>query len=111
MSKPRPARYRTTNGSACNAALGKRGSLPVWLHRGMTWHAPRERRPGRPPDPVPPVDQGSVELPLRQTAGMDAGLLRLADYAYLIESGKLVFEGRSEDFDKNPYIKTAYLGL
>lgn len=37
--------------------------------------------------------------------------LRLADYAYLIESGKLVFEGRSEDFDKNPYIKTAYLGL
>ena len=37
--------------------------------------------------------------------------LRLADYAYLIESGKLVFEGRSEDFDKNPYIKTAYLGI
>lgn len=37
--------------------------------------------------------------------------LRVADYAYLIESGKLVFEGNSEDFDKNPYIKTAYLGL
>jgi branched-chain amino acid transport system ATP-binding protein len=37
--------------------------------------------------------------------------LKVADYAYLIESGKLVFEGRSEDFDKNPYIKTAYLGL
>jgi branched-chain amino acid transport system ATP-binding protein len=37
--------------------------------------------------------------------------LQLADYAYLLESGKLVFEGRSQDFDKNPYIKTAYLGL
>jgi len=37
--------------------------------------------------------------------------LKLADYAYLIESGKLVFEGRSADFDKNPYIKTAYLGI
>jgi branched-chain amino acid transport system ATP-binding protein len=37
--------------------------------------------------------------------------LRLADYAYLIESGKLIFEGRSADFDKNPYIKTAYLGI
>lgn len=37
--------------------------------------------------------------------------LRVADYAYLIESGKLVFEGRSADFDKNPYIKTAYLGI
>ena len=37
--------------------------------------------------------------------------LRQADYAYLIESGKLVFEGRREDFDKNPYIKTSYLGL
>ena len=37
--------------------------------------------------------------------------LKVADYAYLIESGKLVYEGRSEDFDKNPYIKTAYLGI
>jgi branched-chain amino acid transport system ATP-binding protein len=37
--------------------------------------------------------------------------LKVADYAYLIESGRLVHEGRKEDFDKNPYIKTAYLGL
>lgn len=37
--------------------------------------------------------------------------LRLADYAYLVESGRLVFEGKSQDFDKNPYIKAAYLGL
>jgi branched-chain amino acid transport system ATP-binding protein len=37
--------------------------------------------------------------------------LQIADYAYLLESGKLVFEGNRQDFDKNPYIKTAYLGL
>ncbi len=37
--------------------------------------------------------------------------LKLADYAYLVESGKLVFEGDRNGFDKNPYIKTAYLGL
>ena len=37
--------------------------------------------------------------------------LEVADYGYLIESGKLVFEGQKEDFDKNPFIKKAYLGL
>ncbi len=37
--------------------------------------------------------------------------LKVADYAYLVESGKRVFEGDRNTFDKNPYIKTAYLGL
>lgn len=37
--------------------------------------------------------------------------LKVADYAYLVESGKLVFQGDRDSFDKNPYIKTAYLGL
>jgi branched-chain amino acid transport system ATP-binding protein len=37
--------------------------------------------------------------------------LQLANHAYLFESGKLVFEGKKEDFDKNEYIKKAYLGL
>jgi len=37
--------------------------------------------------------------------------LQVADYAYLFESGKIVFEGGQEDFDKNEYIKKAYLGL
>ncbi|MCK9392800.1 MAG: ABC transporter ATP-binding protein [Syntrophales bacterium] len=37
--------------------------------------------------------------------------LEVADYGYLIESGKLIFEGKKEDFDKNPFIKKAYLGL
>ena len=37
--------------------------------------------------------------------------LALADYAYLLEAGRLIFEGGKEEFDKNPYIKKAYLGL
>ena len=49
MSKPKPARYRTTNWSAYNAALRKRGSLLIWLDKEMAWHAPREGRLGRPP--------------------------------------------------------------
>lgn len=52
--------------------------------------------------------EGYTVLVVEQNANK---ALRLADYAYLIESGKLVFEGRSEDFDQNPYIKTAYLGI
>jgi len=38
MSKPKPARYRTTNWSAYNAALRKRGSLLIWLDKEMAWH-------------------------------------------------------------------------
>jgi transposase, IS4 family len=34
MSKPKPARYRTTNWSAYNAALRSRGSLLIPLCQG-----------------------------------------------------------------------------
>ena len=84
MTKPLPARYRTTNWSAYNAALRKRGSLLIWLDREMTWLAPHEGRPGRPPV----FSAGAIQfclsikvlfkLPLRQTAGMVASLLRMA---------------------------------
>ncbi len=79
-----PARYRTTNWSACNAALRKRGSLLIWLDWEMTWLAPHEGRAGRPPV----FSDGAIQfclsikvlfkLPLRQTAGMVASLLRMA---------------------------------
>jgi hypothetical protein len=36
MSKPTPARYRTTNWSSYTAALRKRGSLLIWLDEDMT---------------------------------------------------------------------------
>ena len=48
MRKPEPARYRTTNWSAYNAALRRRGSLLAWLDREMEWSAPKRGRPGRP---------------------------------------------------------------
>ncbi len=84
MTKPMPARYRTTNWSAYNAALRKRGSLLIWLDREMTWLAPHEGRPGRPPV----FSEGAIQfclsikvlfkLPLRQTVGMVSSLLRMA---------------------------------
>ena len=84
MNKPKPARYRTTNWSAYNAALTKRGSLLIWLDKEMAWHAPHEGRPGRPPVFSDAAIQFCLsikvlfKLPLRQTAGMVASLLRLA---------------------------------
>ena len=84
MSKPKPARYRTTNWSTYNAALRKRGSLLIWLDKEMAWHAPHEGRTGRPPVFSNAAIQFCLsikvlfKLPLRQTAGMVASLLRLA---------------------------------
>ncbi|EEX14897.1 transposase IS4 family protein [Citreicella sp. SE45] len=49
MSKPEPARYRTTNWKSYNDALERRGSLLVWLDRDMDWLAPKACKPGRPP--------------------------------------------------------------
>lgn len=84
MTKPSSARYRTTNWSRYNAALRKRGSLLIWLDREMTWLAPHEGRPGRPPVFSNAAIQLCLsvkvlfKLPLRQTAGMVASLLRMA---------------------------------
>jgi hypothetical protein len=84
MSKPSPARYRTTNWSSYNAALRKRGSLLIWLDKEMAWLAPHEGRPGRPPVFSDAAIQFCLsikvlfKLPLRQTAGMVASLFRLA---------------------------------
>ena len=84
MSKPKPARYRTTNWSTYNDALRKRGSLLIWLDKEMTWHALHEGRPGCPPVFSNAAIQFCLslrvlfKLPLRQTAGMVASLLRLA---------------------------------
>jgi hypothetical protein len=84
MSKPTPARYRTTNWPEYNAALRRRGSLLVWLDREMEWHAPASRRPGRPQTFSDAAIQFCLSikvlfgLALRQTIGMVESLLRLA---------------------------------
>ena len=84
MSKPSPARYRTTSWSSYNASLRKRGSLLIWVDTDMTWRAPRDGRPGH----TPVFSDAAIQfclsikvlfkLPLRQTAGMLASLLKLA---------------------------------
>lgn len=85
MTKPSAARYRTTNWSEYNAALRRRGSLLIWLDREMPWLAPHEGRPGRPSVFSDTAIQFCLsikvlfKLPLRQTAGMVASLLGLAE--------------------------------
>ena len=85
MTKPSPARYRTTNWSGYTAALRKRGSLRIWLDKDMTWLAPHDGSRGRPavfPDAAIRfclTIKVLFKLPLRQTTGMVASLLKMAD--------------------------------
>jgi hypothetical protein len=85
MSKPSPARYRTTNWSCYTAALRKRGSLLIWLDKEMTWLSPHDGSLGRPAVFSDAAIRFCLsikilfKLPLRQTTGMVASLLKLAD--------------------------------
>ena len=103
MSKPAPARYRTTNWSSYNAALRRRGSLLVWLDREMEWHAPARHCAGRPQTFSDAAIQFCLSikvlfgLALRQTIGMVTSLLELAgldwpvpDYSTLCRRQKTV---------------------
>lgn len=84
MSKPEPARYRTTNWKSYNDALKQRGSLLVWLDRDMAWLAPKFGKPGRPPVFSDAAIQFCLMvkvlfgLPLRQTTGMVSSILKMA---------------------------------
>lgn len=84
MSKPPPSRYRTLNWSAYNASLRERGSLTVWFDPSTPWHAaPSGKRGGQ-----PVCSDAAIQacltikvlfgLPLRQTTGFVASLLKLA---------------------------------
>jgi len=85
MSKPSPARYRTTNWSNYTASLRKRGSLFVWVDEVLTWLAPHDGSPGRPAVFSDAAIQFCLtikvlfKLPLRQTTGMVASLLKMAN--------------------------------
>ena len=85
MTKPEPARFRTTNWKSYNGALKRRGSLLVWLDREMVWLAPKAGRPGRPSTFSDAAIQFCLMvkvlfgLPLRQTAGMVSSILHMAD--------------------------------
>jgi hypothetical protein len=84
MSKPFPARYRTTNCSSYTASLRKRGSLLIWLDKEMTWLASHDGKTGRPAIFSDAAIQFCLtikvlfKLTLRQTAGMVSSLLKMA---------------------------------
>jgi Transposase DDE domain len=90
MSKPSPARYRTTNWSSYSASLRKRGSLLIWLDKEMTWLATHDGSPGRPAVFSDAAIQFCLtikvlfKLPLRQTTGMVASLLKMADLDWAV---------------------------
>lgn len=84
MPKPTPPRYRTTNWSAYNASLCKRGSLSVWFDPDMVWHAEKSGKRGRPEIFTDAAIQTCLTLkvlfglPLRQTVGLVESLIRMA---------------------------------
>ena len=84
MSKPAPTRYRTLNWSSYNAALRERGSLTVWFDPSTPWHAAPSGRRGAQPVYSDAAIQACLTikvrfgLPLRQTTGFVASLLKLA---------------------------------
>ena len=84
MSKPPPARYRTTNWSDYNAALRKRGSLSVWFDPDMVWQAEKSGKRGRPETFSDAAIQTCLTLkvlfglPLRQTVGLVESLVQMA---------------------------------
>jgi hypothetical protein len=90
MSKPSAARYRTMNWSSYTAALRKRGSLLIWLDKEMTWLASHDGSPGRPAVFSDAAIQFCLtikvlfKLPLRQTTGMVASLLKMADLDWTV---------------------------
>ncbi len=90
MSKPSPARYPTTNWSSSTAALCKRGSLLIWLDKDMAWLAPPDGSPRRPAVFSDTAIRFCLtikvlfKLPLRQTTGMVASLLKLANLDWTV---------------------------
>jgi hypothetical protein len=82
ISKPAPARYRTTNWSIYTASLCSRGSLLIWPDKEVTWLAPHDGRPAVFSDAAIQfclTIKVLFKLPLRQTTGMVANLLKLAN--------------------------------
>ena len=90
MSKPSPARDRTTNWSSHTASLRNRGSLLIWLDKDMSWLAPRDRSPAARRFFSDAAIQVCLtikvlfKLPLRQTTGMAVSLLKMADLDWAV---------------------------
>ena len=88
MSQPRKPRYRTSNWKQYNASLKARGSLTVWLDKGMCWFATASGKRGR----SPKFSDAAIQfcwtlqnlfgLALRQTTGLAESVLHLCGLAW-----------------------------
>jgi hypothetical protein len=84
MPKPALPTCRTTNWRAYSAALKQRGSLLIGFDPGMEWLAASTGKRGRPATFSDAAIQACLMLkalfglPLRQTTGLVASLLKLA---------------------------------
>ncbi|UWQ85975.1 IS5 family transposase [Leisingera caerulea] len=83
MSSWAPTKYKTTNWSAYNEALRRRGSLTVWFDPDMVWKPPPTGKRGRQLSFSDAAIQTCLTMkvlfgmPLRQTTGFVESLLRL----------------------------------
>ena len=83
MSSWAPTKYKTTNWSAYNDALKRRGSLMIWFDPEMEWRPPPTGRRGRQPSFSDAAIQTCLTMkvlfgmPLRQTTGFVQSLLQL----------------------------------
>ena len=84
MSSWAPTKYKTTNWSAYNEALRRRGSLTVWFDPDIVWRPPPTGKRGRQQSFSDAAIQTCLTMkvlfgmPLRQTTGFVQSLLRLA---------------------------------
>ena len=83
MSSWATTKYKTTNWSAYNDALKRRGSLTIWFDPEMTWRPPPTGKRGRQPSFSDAAIQTCLTMkvlfgmPLRQTTGFVQSLLKL----------------------------------
>ncbi|TDK53375.1 IS5 family transposase [Antarcticimicrobium luteum] len=83
MSSWTPTKYKTTNWSAYNDSLKRRGSLSIWFDPEMVWVPPPSGKRGRQQSFSDAAIQACLTLkvlfgmPLRQTTGFVQSLLRL----------------------------------
>jgi len=90
MSSWAPTKYKTTNWSAYNESLKRRGSLTIWFDPEMTWRAPPTGKRGRQPSVSDAAIQTCLTmkvlfgLPLRQTTGFVQSLLKLVGLDWVV---------------------------
>ncbi|UWR91074.1 IS5 family transposase [Phaeobacter inhibens] len=90
MSSWAPTKYKTTNWSAYNDALKRRGSLTIWFDPEMTWRAPPTGKRGRQPSFSDAAIQTCLTMkvlfgmPLRQTTGFVQSLLKLIGLDWVV---------------------------